>query len=169
MKPLLKNLMGNGKDQETLEAMRLVLQEFQAERERYEALIEGSKAGAERLKKLGEPLAKTESEVESLNGRLTQVEERFQGLVKMGELFQNLDDRAEGLQKSTAWAESRLSSALEGSQKIESSMAELVSKVDLAADLKDRLTNFLEVEKPFQLLKGDAESLAKIGRSTLGP
>ena len=83
MKPLLKNLMGNGKDQETLEAMRLVLQEFQAERERYEALIEGSKAGADRLKKLGEPLAKTEGEVESLNGRLTQVEERFQGLVKM--------------------------------------------------------------------------------------
>jgi DNA repair exonuclease SbcCD ATPase subunit len=159
MKPLLKNLMGNGKDQETLEAMRLVLQEFQAERERYEALIEGSKAGADRLKKLGEPLAKTEGEVESLNGRLTQVEERFQGLVKMGELFQNLDDRAEGLQKSTAWAESRLASALEGSQKIESSMAELVSKVDLAAELKDRLTNFLEVEKPFQLLKGDAESL----------
>jgi len=159
MKPLLKNLMGNGKDQETLEAMRLVLQEFQAERERYEALIEGSKAGADRLKKLGEPLAKTEGEVESLNGRLSQVEERFQGLVKMGELFQNLDDRAEGLQKSTAWAESRLASALEGSQKIESSMSELVSKVDLAAELKDRLTNFLEVEKPFQLLKGDAESL----------
>ena len=30
MKPLLKNLMGNNsKDQETLEAMRAVLQEFQ--------------------------------------------------------------------------------------------------------------------------------------------
>ena len=144
MKPLLKNLMGNGKDQETLEAMRAVLQEFQAERERYETLIEGSKAGAERLKKLGEPLAKTEGEVEALYGRLSQMEERFQGLVKMGDLFQNLDDRADGLQKSTAWAESRLATALEGSQKIESSMAELVSKVDLAADLKERLTNFLK-------------------------
>jgi uncharacterized protein YhaN len=106
----------------------------------------GSKAGADRLKKLGEPLSKTEGEVEALNIRLTQMEERFQGLVKMGELFHNLDDRADGLQKSTAWAESRLASALEGSQKIESSMAELVSKVDLAADLKERLTNFLEVE-----------------------
>jgi len=159
MKPLLKNLMGNAKDHETLEAMRAVLQEFQQERERYESLIEGSKAGAERLRKLGEPIAKTEGDIEGLHARLAQMEERFQGLVKLSELLQNLDERADGLQKSTQWAESRLATALEGSQKIESSMAELVGKVDLAADLKERLTNFLEVEKPFQLLRGDAESL----------
>ncbi len=160
MKPLLKNLMGNGsKDQETLETMRAVLQEFTRERERYETLVEGSKAGAERLKQLGEPLAKTNDEIEALYARLVQMEERFQGLVKLSGLFQNLDERAEGLTKSTQWAESRLSSALESSQKIEVSMAELVSKVDLAAELKERLTGFLEVEKPFQLLRGDAESL----------
>ena len=128
MKPLLKNLMGNGsKDQEMLEAMRGVLAEMQAERERYEALVEGSKAGADRLRKLGEPLAQTEGEVEAMQTRMAQMEERFQGLVKLSELLQNLEDRAEGLTKSTQWAESRLSSALEGSQKIESSMSELVS------------------------------------------
>jgi chromosome segregation ATPase len=158
MKPLLKNLMGNS-SKEQLEAMRAILQEFQQERERYEALIEGAKAGADRLRKLGEPLAKTESDVDTLVSRLTQMEERFQGLVKLSDLFQNLDERAEGLAKSTAWAESRVASALEGSQKIEASMSELVSKVDLAAELKERLTGFLEVEKPFQLLRGDAESL----------
>jgi chromosome segregation ATPase len=160
MKPLLKNLMGNAaKDQEQLEAMRRVLQDFQQERERYEALIEGSKAGADRLKKLGEPLAKTETEVEGLSTRLSQMEERFQGLVKLSEMFLNLDERAQGLAKSTAWAESRVASALEGSQKIEASMSDLVNKVDLAAELKERLTGFLEVEKPFQLLRGDAENL----------
>ena len=160
MKPLLKNLMGNGsKDQEMLEAMRAVLADMQAERERYEALVEGSKAGADRLRKLGEPLAQTETDVEAMRGRMGHMEERFQGLVKLSELLQNLEDRAEGLTKSTQWAESRLSSALEGSQKIESSMSELVSKVGLAAELKERLTGFLEVEKPFQLLRGDAASL----------
>ena len=160
MKPLLKNLMGNGaKDQETLEAMRAVLQEFQQERERYESLVEGSKAGAERLKKLGEPLAQTQSEIDGLYTKLSQMEERFQGLVKLSDLFQNLDERAEGLTKSTQWAESRLATALEGSQKIESSMADLVSKVDLAAELKERMASFLEVEKPFQLLRGESESL----------
>src|SRR5438477_4550167 len=160
MKPLLKSLMGNGgKDQETLEAMRAVLAEIQRERTRLEGIVEGAQAGAERLKQLGEPLAKTEGDVDSLANRVAQMEERFQGMVKLAGLFQNLDERAEGLTKSTQWAESRLAVALEGSQKIESTMAELVSKVDLAADLKERLTSFLEVEKPFQLLRGDAESL----------
>ena len=46
MKPF-KNLLGNGaKEQETLEAMRAVLAEIQRERERFEILVEGSKAGA---------------------------------------------------------------------------------------------------------------------------
>lgn len=159
MKPF-KNLMGNGaKEQEQLEAMRAVLADIQRERERFETLVEGSKAGAERLKQLGEPLAKTESEMQTLESRMTQMQERFQAMVKLADLFNNLDERAEGLTKSTQWAESRLSTALEGSQKIESTMADLVSKVDLAADLKERLTGFLEVEKPFQLLRGEAESL----------
>ena len=159
MKPF-KNLMGNNaREQEHLEAVRAVLADIQKERERYEALVEGAKAGADRLKKLGEPLAKTESDVESLATRLAQMEERFQGMVKLSSLFQNLDERAEGLTKSTAWAESRLATALEGSQKIESSMADLVAKVDLASELRERLTNFLEVEKPFQLLRRDAETL----------
>ena len=160
MKPLLKNLMGSGsRDQETLEAVRAVLAEIQKERERYEALVEGAKAGADRLKTLGEPLARTESDLQSMVGRMTQMEERFAAMVKLSDLFQNLDERAEGLTKSTQWAESRLASALEGSQKIESAMAELVSKVDLATELKERLSNFLEVEKPFQLLRRDAETL----------
>src|SRR5262252_8742587 len=159
MKPF-KNLMGNNaREQEQLESMRAVLADIQRERERYEALVEGAKAGAERLKKLGEPLAKTETDVESIATRMTQMEERFQGLVKLSQLFQNLDERAEGLTKSTQWAESRLATALEGSQKIETSMADLVAKVDLASELRERLTNFLEVEKPFQLLRRDAETL----------
>src|SRR6185436_8806048 len=117
MKPF-KGLMGNNaREQEQLEAMRAVLADIQRERERYEALVEGAKAGAERLKKLGEPLAKTEGDVESLATRMAQMEERFQGMVKLSSLFQNLDERAEGL------------------------------------------TSFLEVEKPFQLLRRDAETL----------
>lgn len=160
MKPLLKNLMGNGsKDQEMLGAMKAVLAEFQRERERYEALIEGSQSGADRLRKLGEPLAEAEKNVDGLGDRMATMETRFQGIVKLSAILENLEERAEGLTKSTQWAESRLSTALQGSQQIESSMAELVSKVDLAADLKERLTGFLEVEKPFQLLRGDAASL----------
>src|SRR5262245_31289568 len=136
MKPLLKNLMGNAsRDQEHLEAVRAVLADIQKERERYEALVEGAKAGAERLKKLGEPLAKTETDMEALAARMAQMEERFESMVKLSSLFQNLDERAEGLAKSTAWAESRLSTALEGSQKMEASMADLVARVDLGADL----------------------------------
>jgi len=138
MKPF-KNLMGNGaKEQEQLAAMRAVLADIQRERERFETLVEGSKAGAERLKQLGEPLAKTEGEMHTLESRMSQMQERFQAMVKLADLFNNLDERAEGLTKSTQWAESRLSTALEGSQKIESTMADLVSKVDLAADLKER-------------------------------
>src|SRR5262245_40261401 len=160
MKPLLKNLMGNGsKDQEMLAAMRVVLADIQRERERFEALVESSRAGADRLQQLNEPIAKAEGEMGALQGRIANMEERLQAMVKLADLFQNLDERAEGLTKSTQWAESRLSAALEGSQKIESSMSDLVSKVDLAEDLKQRLTGFLDVEKPFQLLRGEAEQL----------
>ena len=41
MKPLLKNLMGNGaKDQEMLEAMKAVLAEFQANKHAGESFVE---------------------------------------------------------------------------------------------------------------------------------
>ena len=41
----------NAREQEQqLEAMRAVLADIQRERERYEALVEGAKAGADRLK-----------------------------------------------------------------------------------------------------------------------
>src|SRR5207247_2666636 len=100
MKPLLKTLMGNGsRDQETLESVRTALAEIQKERERYEALVEGAKAGADRLKSLGEPLARTESDLQSMLGRMTHMEERFAAMVKLSDLFQNLDERAEGLTK----------------------------------------------------------------------
>src|ERR1041385_6473423 len=160
MKPLLKNLLGHGaKDKEALEAMRAVLAEIQEERGRIEALVEGASAGMERLRQLSEPLAKTETSVESIAGRMSQMEERFAGLVKMADLFHNLDERAEGLTKSTQWAESRLAGALESSQRIEASMADLASKTELAADLKERLTGFLEVEKAFQLLRRAPDTL----------
>src|ERR1043166_8779214 len=140
MKPLLKNLMGNGgKDQETLEAMRAVLAEIQRERARLEAIVEGAQAGAERLKKLGEPLAKTEGDVESLTHRLAQMEERFQGMVKLAELFQNLDERAEGLTKSTQWAESEIAAGIRHAYLVEGEVVEGAGAVGIAAVLAGKV------------------------------
>src|SRR5204863_8972236 len=70
-----------------------------------------------------------------------------------------LNERAEQLAQNQEQAETRIAGTIEDSQRIRSIMEELAQKVDLAVGLKEQLASFLEVEKPFQQLRGEAESL----------
>jgi len=52
-----------------------------------------------------------------------------------------------------------MASVLDDSQRVRAVFEELSEKVDLAVTLKDRLEAFLEVEKPFQVIRSDADAL----------
>jgi len=160
MTSLLKNLLGNGqKDRELTEEMRAILQEMQEERGRCEALIESTRASSDRLQELGEPIAKAGSDVDAVLARLGELEQRFAAMVELTTRLQALDERAEGMAQSQERSAAEIARAVEDADRIRAVFEELSQKVDVALDLKNRLEAFLEVEKPFQQLRGDAETV----------
>jgi DNA repair exonuclease SbcCD ATPase subunit len=160
MASLLRNLLGDpAKDRELAEDIRAVLQEMRRERERFEALIEGSSAAAERLSQLGEPLEKAGSDVLAVTARLRETEQRLEAVAQLASEVQSLGERSESLAQSQQQSEADFASVREDSQQIRATFEELSGKVDLAVSLKDRLEAFLEIEKPFQVLHGEADAL----------
>src|SRR5688572_9784408 len=160
MASMLKSLLGNGSnDRELTEELRAVLHEMQQERGRCEKLIEGARASADQLRQLGEPIAKAETDVDAVAARLADLEQRLEAMVRLSTVFENLAERADGLTQSHERAEAQIAETLEHSQHIRSVMEEFSQKVDLAVSLKDQLVAFLEIEKPFSQLRGEADTL----------
>ncbi|MFI5372020.1 MAG: hypothetical protein ACHQ52_10720 [Candidatus Eisenbacteria bacterium] len=157
---MLKNLLGNGaKDRELAEEMRTVLAEMREERERFERLLEISGTAAERLRSLGEPLTQAQSDVESVTGRLHDMAQRLDAVALIAEQIKTLEERSEHLTRDQKHSETHLASVVEDAQHVREVFEGLSEKVDVAVNLKDRLASFLEIEKPFQLLRGEADAL----------
>ena len=157
---MLRNLLGNSsKDRELAEEMRAALKEMRQERERFAALLESSSSAADRLHELGDPIAKASGDVDDVTARLREMEQRFDAVVTIAAQIQDLDQRSEGLVQNQKQADDHIAHVLEDSQRIRTVFEELSGKVDLAVGLKERLESFLEVEKPFQLLRGEADAL----------
>jgi chromosome segregation ATPase len=160
MASLLKNLLGDGsKDREFAEDLRALLQEMRQERERMGALLHGSRSAADRLEQLGEPIARVGSDVDAASTRLRDLEQRLEAVTPISTLVQTLDERSARLTQDQQQAETHFAAVLEDSQRIRAVFEELSQKVDLAASLKDRLEAFLEVDKPFQVLRDEADAL----------
>jgi chromosome segregation ATPase len=157
---LLKNLLGsNTKDEQFAEEMRGVLQEMQQERARCESLTEGVRTASDRLQELGEPIAKVGGDVEDMLSRLSELEQRFQAMVTLTNRLQELDERAESLTTSHQRAAEEITKAAGDAEQVRTIFEELKDKVDLATQLKERLESFLEIEKPFSQLRGEAETV----------
>ena len=160
MSSLFNNLLGNGgKDRGTPEEMRAVLREMREERARFEALFENADASANRLRLLGEPITKVENDVKGLVARLADLEK---GLEKANRATREVDllgQRAAELAQAQGEAEARIGTALEEAQKIRGAFDEIREKVTAAIDLRERLEGFLEIDKPFQVLRGEAEAV----------
>ncbi len=160
MTPLLKGLLGNGsKDRELADEMRALLQEMQEERGRFEALLQTVHASAERLQRLGEPIAKVGSDADAVAARLGELERRFEAMLHLAQRFETLDERADALAQGQRHAESHIARVSEEVQGIRAVFDELSQKVDVARDLKDRIESFMNVEKPFQQLRESAEAV----------
>ncbi len=153
-------IFGKGsKDRELADEMQDVLNQMQNERSRNEKLLENIQTAAERLQHLGEPIARAGSDVDAVAGRLEQLEQRFSSLAQVSGQLEALDERARSLAQNQQQAETQISNALDNAQQIRSVFEDLSQKVDIALDLKERLGSFLDVEKPFHQLRGDAEAL----------
>lgn len=160
MSTLLKNLMGNGsRDQELTEEMRSVLNEMRQERGHCEALVKSARASLTRVQELRAPMTQTANEMDALSKRLGGLEQRLAAFEQLAAQYQTLDERAERLNQSQRQAEARITRASDDTQRTRALVEELHQKVELALDLKKRLDAFLEVEKPFQQLRRDADQI----------
>lgn len=160
MASLLKNLLGSSSnDREIAEDLRTLLQEMRQERERFAALLQDSRAAADRLEQLDEPVARVGSDVDAVSTRLRELEQRLDAVTPIAALVQTLDQRSAELAQDQQQAGIHFATVLENSQHVRAVFEELSEKVDLAASLKDGLETFLEVDKPFQVLRDEASAL----------
>src|SRR5262245_40782696 len=157
---LLKNLFGDGsKDRELAEDMRALLQEVRQERERFAQLLESSHGASDAMHDLIDPIAKASSDINAVTARLKDMEERLAAVSLLGTQLEDIGQRAEHIARSQKETESTMNTVLEDSQQIRTVFEELSQKVDLAVSLRERLETFLEVEKPFSLIHGEADQV----------
>jgi chromosome segregation ATPase len=157
MASLLKNLLGSGSnDREFADELRVLLQQMRQERERFEALLQDARTAADRLEQLDEPVARVGSDVDAVITRLHHVEQRLEAVMPISALVQTLDERSAGLAQDQQQAETRFATVIEDSRHVRAVFEELSEKVELAVTLKDGLEAFLEVDKPFQVLRDEA-------------
>src|SRR5262245_30356023 len=157
---LLKNLFGDGsKDRELTEDMRAVLKEMREEREKFARLLETSHSAADTLHELGDPIAKASTDVEAVLVRMGDVEPQLAMLANLTGQIESLSEQANGLQGDQERTTEHMKTVLQDSTTIRQVFEELREKVDLAVNLRERLETFLEVEKPFSLIHGEADAL----------
>ncbi len=160
MSPLLKGLLGNGdKERELAEEMRAILAELQQERDRCRVSIQNTRAAADRLEQLGEPVAKAGRDVDSVSARLGDLDRRLNAVTEIAARLETLDQRASALTQGHEEAAAGVTKTLAETQEIRSLFEDMSQKVDAAVDLKERLAGFLEVEKPFAELRTPAEGV----------
>jgi chromosome segregation ATPase len=149
----------SSKDRETTEEMREILVAMQQERLRHEDVAERMNAAAERLRDVGEPLEKAGNDIDAAMRRVAELEEQINSIGTLALQIHEIDERAAGLARDQQRTETEIAGAIENAARIRTVFDELSQKVDLATELKDRLASFLDVEKPFQLMRGDADAL----------
>ena len=160
MSPLLKKMLGNdSKDQKLTEDMRAVLAEMQQERARFEKLLQASEGSAERLHQIADPIARTDAHIKSLSVHVEELETRFAQLAQGSVKFTFLGERADQLQQQHQAAEAQVANAIASAERVRAMFDEISGKVDAALELKDRLGSFLDIEKPFQQLRDEAQSV----------
>jgi len=159
MASLFKNLLGNSNDRELSEEMRAVLAEMRKEGDRYERLIETARGSAEQIEEIAEPLSKAVDEVSSVTERITEIESRLEAMSKLAGVYQELESRAQYLTDEQKTAETQLSATVEDSERIRTAMEEIGGKLDQAIGMKEQLSQFLQVDNPFQQLRAEAETI----------
>ena len=160
MSSLLKNLTGRAaKDRDLTDEMRAILLQIQQECARYEVLVDRARTSAERLENLSEPIARVSGETAAVESHLGELKERLSSLAPVVEQFQGLEEKAASLSADHERAGGEITSALEETKRIRTVSESIGEKIQAALELETRLDSFLEIDKPFQVLRGDAESL----------
>src|SRR5262249_12753923 len=154
---MLRSLLGNGSKE--VAEMQSVLGSMQEAIGRFEELTKRADLSAERLRQLDAPLEKAGNNIDALATRLSDLEGRFEGMVQLAKMLEDLEGRAAELAKSQQRAETRIANTTENADRVRSTFEGISHKVDLALELRDRLANFLEVEKPFQELRNHSDSI----------
>ena len=161
MAPSLKNLLGNNdkNNRELTSEIRALLAEMQQERTRFESLLGNAAGATESLETLSEPLANATRETQSITAKLAELENRFAGMTQLSQRFLALDEQAEALARRQQQSEETIATALAQVNALREGFAEVGGKVDMASQLKGQLESFLDVEKPFQQMRHDADQL----------
>jgi chromosome segregation ATPase len=160
MSSLLKNLTGRAaKDRELTDEMRAILLQIQQECARYEVLVDRARTSAERLEHLSEPIAKVSGETAAVESHLGELKDRLSSLAPVVEQFQTLEEKAAILSADHERAGTEITSALEETKRIRTVSESIGEKIQAALELETRLDSFLEIDKPFQVLRGDSEAL----------
>src|SRR5688572_27387956 len=157
---LLKKMLGNSsKDRELADDVRAALAEMREERERFERLLESSQGASERLATIDEPVTRLAGGLDEAVGRLAEVEGRLAALSAVAGQVDGIAATTTSMSEAQQEAQAHLETVVADAERIRTVFEELAEKTDLAEGLRGRLEAFLEIEKPFTLLRGEAEGI----------
>ena len=160
MASLFKNLLGNTTNEKELgEELRTLLGEMRKERDRYSGLVDAGALAAQRLESIQTPLTHASDAADTVLKRLAEIEQRLEGVARLSSLYENLDARAEEMSAKHEAAAAQLTRLAEDSQNTLAIMESLAQKAAQAEALKAQIDSFLEVDKPIQALRHEADTL----------
>src|SRR5262249_31114098 len=110
---MLRNLLGAGSKAQEIAEMQSVLRSMQEAIGRYEELTKRADLSAERLRQLDSPIEQASREIDSITARLGEFERRFEGMVQLSKMLEDLDNRAADLAKTQQRAATQIASASE--------------------------------------------------------
>ena len=97
--------------------------------------------------------------VEDASARLADVQQRLDALTGLADRVDAVDSRSQEMADSQKQAEEQLSTVVQDAERIREVFEDLAQKTEMAEGLRGRLEAFLEIEKPFTLLRGEAEGI----------
>jgi chromosome segregation ATPase len=149
MAGILKNLLGNGINEEELSAgLRSILTEMQQERQRFDSLVAKAASSGEHLKYIG-----------SVGDRIKAVENQLGAIEQVMMQVATMQAQAENLERDQRRAEERLGTATSDAERIRERVEDLTEKLEKALTIRDDLQQLLELERPFRALRSEADDL----------
>ncbi len=165
MASLLRSIIGNGRAEEALSAHgQQILARMERERASLEEATRKAEATAKRLEQLAEPVAQADKSVSAVKSRLGEVETHLKSLEGIVPRLTSVNEQVEALEQRQQRAGIQTGKAVSEVERVQSEVAELSHKADMALCLKDDLDEFLNLQGPFQELQAQATALtAKLG------
>jgi chromosome segregation ATPase len=146
------------------EELRRIVDGIERGKGELEMLIEQSNSSVRELNRLSGPLLEVQRTMDSINSRLSRLEEGMGIVDRLGTELQQVQGEAENLASTHSRIELQLAHAADEATRIADRMGALDDHADRAIKLKDDIAGFLAQGDPLGEVRAEAEQIGRQAR-----